>query len=114
MPAIGFVVPILPGKTETDRTAMTSCWRGERSAAHEQSRRGLGITREAVWIQATPGGDLAIVYLEADDLQVAFKGMATSQKPFDCWFREYIRDVHGIDLEDGFPPPDQVLDFRVP
>ncbi len=28
------------------------------------------------------------------------------------WFREQVRDVHGINLEDGFPPPEQILDFR--
>jgi hypothetical protein len=28
------------------------------------------------------------------------------------WFREHIRDVHGIDLAESFPPPVRVLDFR--
>ena len=112
MPAIGFIAPLFPGKTETDRIAMTSCWRGERKEAYGASRQRLGITREAIFIQPTPGGDVAVVYWEADDVEAALKGMATSQDPFDAWFRDHVRDVHGINVEDGFPPPEQVMDFR--
>jgi hypothetical protein len=85
--------------------------RGERKEAFESSRQGHGITREAVWIQQTPGGDFAVVYLEADDLQAAFAGLGSSQEPFDRWFRDVIREVHGIDLAEGFPPPEQLLDY---
>lgn len=112
MPAIGFVAPLLPGKTETDRAAMTSCWRGERKEGYQASRRRLGITREAVFIQSTPAGDVAVVYWEAEDIEAAFKGIATSQDPFDRWFRDHVREVHGLNVEEGFPPPEQVMDFR--
>ena len=101
MPAIAFAAPLLPGKTETDRLAMQSCWHGERKAAYEDARRRAGITRESVWIQATRQGDLAFVYLEADDLGAAFTLIGTSDEPFDRWFR----DLHGLSLEEGFPPP---------
>lgn len=37
---------------------------------------------------------------------------ATSAEPFDAWFREHARDVHGVDLAAGIPLPEQVLDFR--
>jgi hypothetical protein len=65
-----------------------------------------------VWIQSTPGGDVAVVVIEAPDVQAAMGGLATSEEPFDRWFREHIRDVHGIDLAEGLPPPEQLLDFR--
>jgi hypothetical protein len=26
--------------------------------------------------------------------------------------REQVRDVHGMNLEDGFPPPEQLLDYH--
>ena len=68
--------------------------------------------REAVYIQTTPMGDVVVVYWEADDVEAALKGMATSDDPFDQWFRDHVRDVHGINVEDGFPPPEQVMDFR--
>ncbi len=112
MQSLGFVLPLLPGMTEVDRSAMTSCWHGERKAGFEDARRRAGITREAVWIQSTPNGDVVVVYTEADDLEGAFKAIATSQDPFDRWFRDHVRQVHGVALEEGFTPPEQILDFR--
>lgn len=112
MQSVAFAVPILPGKTETDRAAMASCADGEKQREHQASRSRHGVSRESVWIQQTPAGDLAVVYLEADDLQAALQGYGSSSDPFDVWFRELLKDVHGIDLAAGFPPPEQVLDFR--
>ena len=112
MQSVGFAAPILPGKTDTEREAMASCAHGERQAAFAASRTRHGISREAVWIQQTPGGDVAVVYLEADDLHAAFEGLGSSEEPFDVWFRGHVRDVHGIDLAQGFPPPEQAVDFR--
>jgi hypothetical protein len=112
MQSVAFVSPILPGKTEIDRAAMQSCADGERQEAHHASGERRGITREAVWIQQAPGGDFAVVYMEADDLPTAMAGLGDSPDPFDSWFREHILEVHGIDLANGFPPPEQVIDFR--
>jgi hypothetical protein len=65
-----------------------------------------------VWIQSTPDGDVGVVVLEAPDIEAAMAAMATSNELFDQWFREHIRDVHGIDLAESAPPPEQVLDYR--
>ena len=110
--SVGFVIPLLPGKTETERAALASMHSGERKADAKASRHRHGITRESAWIQSTPMGDLVVVYLEADDLGAALGGIGTSSDPFDVWFREHNMDVHGVDLAAGFPPPEQVLDYR--
>ena len=110
--SIAFAAPLLPGKTDADRAALAAAQSGEQKAGHEESRRRAGITREAVWIQSTPGGDVAVVLIEADDVGAAMGALATSQEPYDVAFREHIKDVHGMDLSEGFPPPEQVLDFR--
>ena len=112
MQAIAFAAPILPGKTQADREAMESCAHGDRQADHEASRQRAGIVREAVWIQSTPGGDVAVVLIEASDIQAAMGSLATSEDPFDRWFRDNIKGAHGMDLAEGFPPPEQMLDFR--
>lgn len=112
MQTIAFAAPILPGKTDADRDALASCAHGDRRADFEASRKRAGITRESVWIQNTPGGDVAVVVIEAPDVQAAMGAVGTSQEPFDSWFREHIKDVHGMDVAEGFPPPEQVLDFR--
>ena len=110
--SVAFTVPLLPDMTEVDRAAMQTCWRGERQGEHQASRRRLGITRESVWIQPTAEGDVAVVLLEAEDLGAALAGVGSSDLPFDRWFRGHSLRVHGIDLAAGFPPPEQVLDFR--
>ncbi|HEX2052358.1 MAG TPA: hypothetical protein VHJ78_01350 [Actinomycetota bacterium] len=112
MQYVAFAVPLLPGKEDKDREAMLSCWTGERSKAHHAARARLGITRESVWAQDTPNGKIAVVYLEADDLAAAFRGLATSDDPFDSWFREHSLEVHGLDLTQEFPPPELVLDYQ--
>jgi hypothetical protein len=109
---IAFAAPILPGKTQTDREAIASCAGGDRQAEYQASRRRAGIERESVWIQTTLDGDVAVVLIEAPDIQAAMGSLATSEDPFDRWFRENVKDVHGMDLAAGFPPPEQVLDFR--
>jgi hypothetical protein len=110
--SIAFGAPLLPGETDADRDALASTQSGERKADHESSRRRARITREAVWLQSTPGGDVAVVLIEADDVAAALATLAGSQEPFDVWFREHVQDVHGMDLSEGFPPPEQLLDFR--
>ena len=110
--SVCFAAPLLPGTTSQDREEMLSCWTGERSDTHTASRRRHRITREAVWIQPTPGGDFAVVLLEADDLSSALLGIATSQEPFDVWFREHLKSVHGMDLAQGMTLPETVLDYR--
>lgn len=83
----------------------------DRQAGHRASRVRHGITREATWIQQTPAGDLAIVLLESDDLSRSLFGVATSEDPFDVWFRSHALAVHGIDLAAGMNLPEQVLDY---
>jgi hypothetical protein len=101
MAAIAFSAPILPGKSERYRKFAHEVER--RRSEYEASRKRLGITKEMAWIQATPQGDVAVVYFEAADPERAMQGLATSQDAFDVWFRAYTLDVHGLDLTQ--PPP---------
>ncbi|HVL94699.1 MAG TPA: hypothetical protein VM266_02460 [Solirubrobacteraceae bacterium] len=109
---VAFAVPLLPGKTATDRDAMRSCWQGERADAYAAARTRAGITRESIWIQSTPAGDMAVVHIEAEDVDAAMREMGSSEDPFDRWFREHVLDVHGIDVAQPLPPLELVCDFR--
>jgi hypothetical protein len=113
MQSVAFARPLLVGQSAANRSALVSCWLGARKEAHQDARRRAGIVREAVWIQPAAGGDLAVVYLEADDLATAFGILSTSPEPFDRWFRDHVRQVHGIALEEGITTPEMVLDFNV-
>jgi hypothetical protein len=110
MPHVAFAIPVLPGRTDLDRDALASCWRGERRAAYEDARRRAGITKEAVWLQTNRTSDLAVVHLEADDLDAAFGVLGGSPAPFDQWFRDLVQAVHGVSLAD-VTLPELVLDY---
>jgi len=107
-----FAAPLLPGTSTHDRDEMLSCWQGERREEHTSSRRRHGISREAVWIQSTPAGDVGVVLFESPDLAQSLLGLATSQEPFDVWFREHLMTVHGMDVAAGVALPEQVLNFQ--
>ena len=111
MQSVAFTVPLLPGQTEAERIALAPCRDGARREAYRDARRRAGIIREAVWIQPGPGADVAVVYLEADDLAAAFTIVGTSAEPFDRWFCGHALQVHGIARDDGFTAPELVLDY---
>jgi hypothetical protein len=108
---VAFAVRLRPGQAGAVRAALASCWSGVRKEAYQDARRRAGITREAVWIQPGPGGDVAVVYLEADDLAAAFTIVGTSAEPFDRWFRGHAGQVHGIAVDEEFTAPELVLDY---
>ena len=111
MQSVAFAVALLPGQAEAVRAALASCQAGARKEAYQDARRRAGIIREAVWIQPGPGADVAVVYLEADDLAAAFTIVATSAEPFGRWFCGHARHVYGIAWDDGFTAPELVLDY---
>jgi hypothetical protein len=113
MQSVAFSLPLLPDQIDANRAALVSCWTGARREAFQDARRRAGIIREAVWIQPAPRGDVAVVYLEADDLAAAFTMLGTSAEPFDRWFRDHGRRVHGVALERLLDTTEQVLDFDV-
>jgi hypothetical protein len=109
-----FVLPIVPGKEDFDRETLQSMASpGPQRDAYVAARRAAGITREAVWHQNTPMGTFAIILMEGDDLGASMGAMITSDDPFDSQFREFVKDVHGVDLAND-PPPDvmQIMDER--
>jgi hypothetical protein len=113
MQSVAFAVRLLPGQTDANRVGLASCWVGARKEAYQDARRRAGIIREAVWIQPTPAGDVAVVYVEADDLETAFTMLACSPESFDRWFRDHVRQVHGTTWGHPFTVPELVLDFDI-
>jgi hypothetical protein len=103
MAACAFAVPILPGRTE-EVIQIVHQMQGPRQHEHAASRRRLGIIEERVWIQHTVDSDLAIFYLEAEHPERVFQALATSQDPFDLWFRNQLA-VQGYDLQQPAEEP---------
>jgi len=113
MASLASAFPILPGKAE-QWTHFCQEMAGPRHGEYEASRKRLEITREVAYLQHTPMGDLSVVYIEAKDIQAMLQGFGTSQEPFDIWFREQIKEIHGLDFTQppAGPLPVAIVDWR--
>ncbi len=112
MAVLAMVLPLVPGKTAAWRQRMAEL-AGPRRAEFAAARRRQGVTRERIWLQPAPEGDLEILYLEVDDPARAFQEIAASQEPFDVWFRGFALEHYGLDLTQPMagPPPELILDW---
>jgi hypothetical protein len=91
------IAPILPGKAEAWRRFMQEMG-GSRRGEYEASRRRLGIRVERAWISETRRRTIGIIIIEANHLEQALADLATSDHPFDRWFREQLLTLQGVDL----------------
>jgi len=105
--------PILPGKTEQWKHFYQEMV-GPRRSEYDASNQRLEIARLVLALQQTPQGDMAVVYFEAQDIPHVFEGYASSQEPYDVWFREQIKDIHSVDFSQPLPGPlpEVVIDWR--
>jgi hypothetical protein len=108
MAAFAMTLPILPGQAEGIRRMRDEAL-GPRRSEYEESRRRMGVTKEQAWVQTTPMGQIVIVYWEVDDPQRALRQMAESQDQFDIWFRQFIENVHGVDIAQEQPPASEFV-----
>ena len=92
MASVAFAAPILPGKLEAWKQFNDEI-NGPRRKEFDDQQKRAGITRQRVWLQQTPGGDMALVVQEGEEPQRAMEALATSTDAFDVWFRERIKDI---------------------
>jgi hypothetical protein len=97
MAEFAFAIPIVPGKEELDRTTFGEMLEGRREE-YEAAMRKAGLTRQTVWHQETPDGTVAVVYVEGDDPQAGIAHFGSSDEPLNTWFREQMKEVHGVDI----------------
>ena len=91
-----FAAPILPGKTDAWKAAISEI-AGPRRQEYIQARQNLGITKEVACLQQTPNGDFAVVYIEARDTSKILQDMAEATDPFNTWLKQAVlQDIHGI------------------
>lgn len=114
MTLLASVYPILPGKTEAWKQ-FTQEMSGPRKNEHAASRKRHGIKQETAFLQQTPMGDMAVIVTDTDkDLGELFQALAMSNDSFDVWFREQIKELHGLDVTQPppGPPPEKYFDYR--
>ena len=109
MSILRFVLPILPEKEEAWRRFYQEI-SGSRRREYEESRRRLGITGECVWVSQVPQGEIAIVALETEDIEHVISQLATTDLPFDRWFRQQLQVFYGLDVTQlQAAPPNELI-----
>lgn len=96
------VFPVLPGQSVA-LIKFAEKLMGERKEEFDNSQ--LTVLKEQWYLQPTPMGDFCIVHVHAADPMAVFKGLATSEEPFDVWFREQVKETTGVDLTN---PPSEL------
>jgi len=107
--------PVLPGK-ESKLKEITRYIR-EHKDEHQKSRDAAGVTIERVYTMETPQGLLVVAYVESqNDAMKTNEIFARSALPFDKWFADALKDVHGIDVTQPpqGQPPEVLFDWVDP
>ena len=97
MRAISFALPILPGKQEAWRRCLQDMLDVYRSD-YEAFQQWLGMTRMLTWLTEMPGGNMAIVHIEADEPETILPKLTESDLPFARWLRQHVLELHGLDV----------------
>lgn len=109
MGALALALPCLPGGAIKARALADEC-HGPRQAEFEEFHRRVGLTGERWYLQQTPQGELIVLVLEGDPPGAIGK-LSASNHPFDRWFKEQVREIHGVDFNQPLPgpPPEQIF-----
>jgi len=90
-------VPLIADKVASWKAWVAECTGPRRKEFNEFNRR-MEITEHRVWLTEGPSGPLAIVVLEGPGGETMIQKLASSDHPFDTWFRERISEFHGRDF----------------
>ena len=109
-----FSVPLINGKTKAWKNYIKEI-KDNRYEDYKRSRQNAGIRTEQATLQHTPGGDMIVVRIEADDINKVFGRFFQSNEPFDVWFKEKVlMETHGMDPNGEIPRIEPVsLEFQV-
>jgi hypothetical protein len=109
MPLIVRTFPVLPGKEKESRKLATEMAGARREEARE-FYRSFGVARESWHYQETPHGPVVIGVTEIADPDAKAREYAESNRPFDRWFKDQVRNLTGIDPDiQPLGPPSEVI-----
>ena len=90
---LGVCAPIMPGTADRAKAFTADAYHRDEFTA---SRRRLHVNEELITLHSTPHGDVVGIYIEGEDPVQGNTGFASSQEPFDLWFKEQLVTI--------FPP----------
>jgi len=112
MPGFAFSIPVVSGKEELDLRTLDEML-NDRRGEYEAALRRAGISRQAIWHQRTPDGTVAVVYVEGDDPEAGLARFSSAEEPLNTWFREVMKEVHGVDISTAELRTAKVHDIEV-
>ncbi|HEY1295347.1 MAG TPA: DUF6176 family protein [Chloroflexota bacterium] len=109
-----FAAPLQPGKTDDARRFAREAYATRRTELAE-ARSADGVTRECVFLNQTPAGDVIVVYLEAANPNDANRRFAESNAPFDRWFKDECKKIFPpfIDFDQPVPENEEIFSSDV-
>jgi len=109
---LAFAVPLLPGKAGALRGWAAEAFDSRRGELTE-SRLALGQTREEIFLNATPVGDVAVAYLEGKDPVEANREFAASAAPYDRWYKDRLKEFFPpfVDFDQPVPANQTIWDW---
>ena len=96
------LVPILEGKLDA-WVQWTKEWQGPRKADLDDFNRRHGLTKHRAWLAETPSGPMVIAMHEGPGADNFMPHVASSTHETDLWFKEKLKEIHGMDVTQ--PPP---------
>lgn len=108
-----FAAPLQPGKTDQGRAFANEAF-NQRRAELTESRLAKRMTREEVFLNPTPAGDMIVVYLEGEDPVQANRDFAASNTPYDRWFKDRCKEIFPpyIDFNQPVPPNEEIFSWQ--
>jgi len=108
-------VPVLESKMDAWKAWVLECT-GPRREDFDRFNERMGLTLHRAWLMQTRQGPLAIVVFDGPGADTFLQKMATSQEPFDRWFRERVSEYHALDFSRPaiLSPAELFLDWQAP
>jgi hypothetical protein len=107
-------LPLLPGKTQAFKE-FAAALEGDRKADYEAALKRFGGLKERAYFEPGATADTVVYIIKGKPTIVhdVLKGIGASAEPFDKWFTERMRDIHGVDLSQPAALPDAKLIYKV-
>jgi hypothetical protein len=112
MKLYAFMAPVQPNKSAEFRQFVGEL-EGSRKKEFEASRVNAGVRRETMFLQKTAVGEMVMVIQEAESQEKALESLRSMKDPFNVWYFQKLKDIHGIDIVGSDVPMNELLlDYR--
>src|SRR5690242_17999554 len=92
-------LPLLPGKAEAFKQ-FAAALEGDKKAEYDDSLQRFGGLKERAYSGPSVGNNMVVYIIKGKPTIVhdVLKGFGASSEPFDRWFTQQVRELHGVDL----------------